>query len=207
MPNQKHPFERGGPTRIEISWGMAWRDFTVRFDGNIIATVNGGMAALKKGTQFTLADGSELGIRLVMGSFGGLPDLQVTRNGQLLPGTGADPEIKLRSAYQILYFLGGLNILLGVVAELGQVAFLQDLGVGWFSVMFGAVYLLLGYFAQQKVKLAIGIAVILLVVDAVLGLVLSMSLSSSPPLGGLFIRGAFVFLIARGWTAIDEMNA
>jgi len=43
-----------------------------------------------------------------------------------------------------------LNVLCGVTAELGQVALLLNLGVGWISVLGGAVYGGLAYWAKAK---------------------------------------------------------
>lgn len=208
MPMQKHPFQPGGPTRIEISWGLAWRDFTVRFDGKAIGTVSGGMAALKKGVTFNLSDGSVLGIKLVTSTMtmGGLPDLQVSRNGTLLPGTGADPAIRLRNSYQLIYLIGGLNIVLGIVAEVGKVAFLRELGISWFSIIFGLVIAGLGYLVQQRSKVALGLVIALLIVDAVVGLLPLLATSQYPPIGGLFARGVFIVMIARGWAAIQELE-
>lgn len=206
MPMQKHPFQQGGPTRIEVSWGVGWRDFTVRFDGEKIGTVSGGMSALKKGATFTLSDGSVLDIKLITGGMSGLPDLQVSRNGTLLPGTGADPAIRLRNSYQMIYFLGGLNIVLGIVAELGKINFLLSFGISWFSVIFGLVFIGLGYFVQQKSKIALLLAISLLVVDALVGLLPLLFTSTSIPIGGLIARGAFIVIIARGWAAIGELK-
>ncbi len=207
MATQKHPFERGGPTRIQISWGGGWRNFVVRFDDEEVGTVNGGMRALKQGAQFTLSDGSKIDIKLVTGGWNSLPDLQVRRNGELLPGSGGDPEIKLKGAYQIVYFLGGINILAGVIAEIAHVDFLRALGIGWFSVIFGAVYLFLGYLIQQKSKTAVLIACGLLALDAILGLILYVPAGRTPPVGGLIMRVFFIIGIAQGWSAIDQLNA
>ena len=72
------------------------------------------------------------------------------RDGEPLPGSSSDPQTRYKNAYLIVYFIAGLNLLLGVLASLFNVALLQQLGIGFGSILLGFVYLLLGFFVQKK---------------------------------------------------------
>lgn len=84
------------------------------------------------GQRFRLADGSSLEVQLKRTLFS--TDLRVSRNGIPLPGSAGDPATGWKNAYGLMYFIGGLNILIGLLAMFG-VAFLLDLGIGAMRAM------------------------------------------------------------------------
>src|SRR5712692_2543874 len=87
-------------------------------------------------------------------------------------------ESKLRSrqrnAYLALYIVGGLTLLLGLLAELGRVdALLQLFGSGWVVAAEGLVLIVLGYFTMRGSPLALGIALGLSTLDAIATLLIA----------------------------------
>ena len=151
MPSAKYALEKDGPKRIEVSWKGMWKEFTVRFDGRKVGTI-ADSKELKAGRVFLLPDGSGLKVQLVQRFI--QPELQLLRNGRPLPGSASDPEARLKLAYGMVLFVGGLNVVLGLVAELGQVAFLQGIGLGIGSIIFGLLFIGLALLVKRRSAVA-----------------------------------------------------
>ena len=56
-----------------------------------------------------------------------------------LPGSGSDPQQQLAGAWGVIFFIAGLNVLLGLVAFVFQIQFLLNLGIGIEAVATGGV--------------------------------------------------------------------
>lgn len=107
---------------------------------------------------------------------------------------------RVRYAYLALYIVGGLTVLLGLIAELGRIdALLQVLGSGWLVAVEGLVMMTLGYFTMRGSLIALGIAIALYAVDAIASLLLG-------AIGGLWIRLLVLALLIRGFLALRELR-
>lgn len=203
MPKNSFALEAGAPKRLELSWGFAWSNFTVSFDGQEVGRID--KKALEGVNGFRLPDGSELTVQLKKG-FGG-PQLSVLRNGQPLPGSATDPEALVKAAAYLLFFLAALNAVLGVVALAFDVKVLLDLGMGIGSLVVGVVYSLLGFFTLKQSRVALGIAIALYVLDGVATLAMSVGAGGQPAVGGIVMKVFFTILLVRGFKAIGELKA
>lgn len=203
MPKQQFALEKDGPKRLEISWGLGWRNFTVKLDGEPIGKIEGGQKTLKAGQTFNLPDGSEINIKLKTGL---ATELQVLRDGKPLPGSASDPRKKLAGAAGLIIFLGVLNIVLGLAASLFNVAFLQGLGLGWSSAIFGLILGGLGLLVRQENLIALWAAIILFALDAIFGLITAVGVGASP-ISGLIVRVFFLAAMYQGVGAIKELRA
>lgn len=113
-------------------------------------------------------------------------------------------ESKLRSrqrnAYVALYIVGGLTLLLGLTAELGRVeVLLQLFGSGWVVAVEGLILLVLGYFTMRGSLIALGIAVALYGIDAILTVV-------AGAIGGIWLRALVLFFLIQGFLALRELK-
>jgi|GEM_PF-4894051 len=111
-------------------------------------------------------------------------------------------ESKLRSrqrnAYLALYIVGALTLLLGLVAELGRVdALLELFGSGWIVAVEGLILIVLGYFTMRGSLLALGIALGLYGIDAILTVV-------AGGIRGIWIRLVVLFFLVQGFMALRE---
>ena len=111
-------------------------------------------------------------------------------------------ESKLRSrqrnAYIALYIVGGLTLLLGLVAELGRVeVLLQLFGSGWVVAVEGLILVVLGYFTMRGSLLALGIAIGIYGIDAILTVV-------AGSFQGLWLRALVLFFLIQGFMALRE---
>jgi len=200
MPSRKFKLEAGGPERIELRWSGLFNNTEVLFDGGVVGAIPD-KAALKAGQRLALPDGSELWVQLEE-KFGG-GGLAVLRNGAPVPGSDTDPATLVKNAAGIVYFIAGLNLVLGVVAMAG-VELLQRIGVGVYNVAFGALYLLLGFFTGRRSRLALGLAMGIFLVDGVLGIAASAASGHTPGAGGIGMRVVLLFAMARSFQAMGE---
>jgi hypothetical protein len=107
---------------------------------------------------------------------------------------------RVRNAYVALYIIGGITVLLGLVAELGRVQILLQLfGSGWFVAVEGLVLLILGYFTMRGSLIALGIAIALYVLDAIASLGLGAT-------SGIALRLIVLFFLIRGFLALRELK-
>ncbi len=203
MPTQRYALEAGGPQRLEISWRGFWKDTTIQLDGNAISTIPG-QKELRAGQEFVLPDKSVLRVQLVTGL---TSELRILRDGKPLPNSASDPATRLKTAYGIVFFIAGLNIVLGLVSELFQVEFLQQLGIGVFSIGFGLIFLALGFAVRRQSQIALIIAIAIFALDGILGLAVSASAGGRPSTVGIIVRIFLLIPMVQGVVAIKTLKA
>ena len=203
MPTQRFPLERGGPARLDVSWKALWKDLTVRLDGETVGTVPT-RKELSAGREFTLPEGSRLRVQLVQSGFG--TELRIFHNDQPLPGSASDPETRLRGAYAVTLFIGGLNILLGAAAVALRSSFLRQMGIGAFSILFGLLFLVLGYFVKRASLVALLMAIAVFAIDGVLGFFGASAQGYAPTSAGLIARLFLLLPLVQGLGAIRALK-
>ena len=203
MPKKTFALEKGGPERLEVEWRGNFKDLEVRLDGVLVGSFDDAKA-LKAGGSFTLDDGSTLEVKLATTAL--VPELTLVRNGVPLPGSAADPEQRVQAAAGMVFFIAGINALLGLVAVAFNIQFLQAMGVGAGSMFEGAIYGVLGYFVRQRSMVALGLALGLFALDTAF-LLAAAGGSGSPPVGGLVVR-VFLFVpMVMGFPALRALKA
>ena len=204
MPKKTFALEPGSSRTVDIEWRGIWKDFKVSLDGQVLGTMNG-QKQLQEGDTYPLQDGSVLAVKLEQGF--GSAELKITRDGQPLPGTDSDPRQQLESAAGIVFFIAGLNIVLGLVAELLDVGLLLDNGLGWGSVVFGVVFLGLGLWARKGSRVALILAIALFAIDGLLGLYLVVDAGGTPGTGGVVMRVLLIAGMIKGVMAAGKVDA
>ncbi|RMF64299.1 MAG: hypothetical protein D6743_09500, partial [Calditrichaeota bacterium] len=190
MPKQAFALEPGGKKRLEVSWKRGFEKVFVWFDGRVVGFIPD-RRALSAGQEVRLPDSSTVTFQVVRKFLS--RKLRALRNGQPLPKTVSDPERRWKNAYGVLYLIAGINLVLGTVALLFNVEFLQQLGAGLGSILFGLVFLILGYFIQRKSVAALITAIVLFAFDALVGVVLAVAEGGTPSTGGLVAKGIFLY--------------
>ncbi len=202
MAKYLYSLEKGQPKRLEINTRFNFNGAIVKFDGNQIVDIPDGQT-LKTGVDIQLPDGSPVHIQLQQNFSSFI--LLVTRYGVPLPGSNSDPEMKLKNAYGVLYFVGGLSFILGILGVILPVSLLAQAGLGWTTAIEGAIFLVLAYLTQRRSKVALIIGIILYSLDAIITLVSMISAGNSSVVS-LFIKIAFVAMMVPGVKAIDELK-
>lgn len=134
-------------------------------------------------------------------------ELQVLRNGQPLPGSASDLQTKVKNAYTMVYFVAGLNLVLGLVSFLFNVGFLQQIGIGFGSTLFGLVFLALGFFVQRKSTTALILAIVIFALDGIVGIFLAASQGYNPAAGGIVARFFLLIPMIQGVGAIKALKS
>ncbi len=105
-----------------------------------------------------------------------------------------------RNAYLALYIVGGLTLVLGLVAELGRVDALQQLfGSGWVVAAEGLILVVLGYFTMRGSLLALGIALGLYALDSIATVAIA-------GIRGIWLRLIVLFFLVQGFMALRELK-
>ena len=203
MPKKTFALDKGEPERLEVEWHGNFKDVEVRLDDVLLGSFDNAKD-LKAGGSYPLEDGSTLEVKLATTAL--VPELTLTRNGDALPGSAADPEQRVKAAAGMVFFIAGFNVLLGLVAVAFNIQVLQSIGVGLGSVFEGAIYGVLGYFVKERSTVALGLAVGLFVVDGIL-LLAAGSGSGSPPVGGLVVRVFLLVPMVMGFPALRALKA
>jgi hypothetical protein len=138
------------------------------------------------------------------------PELQVLRNGQPLPGSDSDPSKRLSVAYAIIFFIAGLNIVLGLIAVFTESEFLTErIGIDWTTIVFGMVFLLLGFLVRGRSVVALAVAVVLFIASGIWSfVVISQTMTrGAPPIGGIVMRILLLIPMIQGFGALRDLKA
>lgn len=203
MPKQIFALEPGGPKRLQVSWKSFFKDTTITLDGVLVGTIPD-QPALREGQEFRLMDGSIIKVQLVSNLSG--TEMRVLRNGIPLPGSASNPETKVKTATGIIFFVAGLNLLLGLIALITQSEFLALMGIGWYSIVFGGFFLAMGFLVRKLSKVALILSIAVFALDGLLGLIGSVMMGGSP-FAGVILRVLLIIPMVQAVSAINELKS
>ena len=210
MPSKTFTPDASGRDTITLNWGLLWRDFTVAYNGQEIGQLSSGAAkALQQGTEFTLPDGRPLRVQLTR-KYLFSQGLDVWLDGQQLAGSHTEPRQQIKQALYVFYFLIAVNVGVGLLALLPGMEFLQSLGLGWASILTGAVYAGLAYWAKTKTSaLAFYCALALFAVDYILSLAMMTEAGGTGvnPGAGIVVRLFLGILLYSGAQGAKTLRA
>ncbi|MEL7643157.1 MAG: hypothetical protein AAGU25_03510 [bacterium] len=205
MPKQDYAFELNGPRRLEISWGMFWKNIIIRLDGQELDTF-ANQNEFRQGKEYKLDDGSVLSVRLVNSLMG--QDVQVARNGKPLPGTMQDPQTRLRSSYVLLYFIGGWKILFGILGLAVNGVDFSVLSRNFIDMFVGLVFILMAYLVHKRLSLIALIAGIALFAgDSLYSAYTLYQAGQQQNVFSLLIQVFLVYYLYQGVRAIKKVKA
>ncbi len=105
-----------------------------------------------------------------------------------------------------MYFLAALQTVLGVVALVGNVELLLNLGLGVESIIEGAIMGVLGFFTMKRSRIALGLAMLLFVIGGVMTIVAATAAGGTPPVGGIIFRVLLLTAMWRGFKAMGQLK-
>jgi hypothetical protein len=149
MPTARYALERGGEKSLVVSFdGRNWKNTEIRLNDELVGSFPD-KKALTAGQAFTLPDDSVLSVQFTRRM------LILLRDGVPVPGSASDPFHVLSTSCQIIYFIAGLNVVLGLIAWTFQSVYLRSLSYGAISIAVGLVLLVLGLLAQRRSRVAL----------------------------------------------------
>lgn len=204
MGSKTLALDPAGSQQLAISWSGSWRNVEIQLDGALIGRIETAKQ-LRAGATFALPDGDTLQLKLEY-PLTGVGELHVTRNGVPVPGSAGDPLELVAGAAYPLYFVGALDVSLGLLAELGQVTWLRSLGLGYPTVAVGVLYAVLAYRVMSKhSRRALLLALALLAVSMVNSLYVSAA-AGKPAVGRFVVHFIVAATMWRGVTALGELK-
>jgi hypothetical protein len=196
MPKGRYPLRKGEEKRLEVSWKIGWKNVVLRLDGLDLGTI-ATREELKRGQRFTLPDGSVLEVQL---SDRGL---ELLHDSKPVPGSSSDPIRAVNLAAFVVFWMGGGNLVIGILGIAGVTALLLS---GWLNVFIGLAFLGLGFQVRRQSAIAlmsaIGLTVCVLAWTLV-SLVQIIAEGGIPlGIGGLFIGIAFLNHMVKGYKVL-----
>lgn len=220
MPTRNYSLKQGEPKRLEITSSASLKNTTVRLDGKTIGSVRT-KQELEAGKSFPLGDGSVVNVHLLGNAWSGRR-IGVERDGRPLPGSPSDPSRNLRVASNVVFFIAGVNLLVGVLGIVASTAASQSqatdtfsqsqsagslgLGIGLVSLFGGLLYLALGFFVRRGSKIALGIAVTVFALNLVVSVIVLVTGANLIGCAGVPLGIALLTVMSRGFGAIDAMR-
>ncbi|WP_073110357.1 hypothetical protein [Hymenobacter daecheongensis] len=204
MPTKTYYLDSAEQEPITLKWGFFWKNFTISKDDETLVQV-AGRSELKKGASYTLSDGRVLSAQLRRQL--NQEELELLLDGKPLQGSATHPRYRVRQALYTLLIVAGLNIGLGLVADIVNVQVLQKIGLGYGTVFIGLIYLGLAWWAKTKnAALPFFTAIGLMVLDVVFMFVNIGDDGRPPGTAGLFLRFLLIMLLYKGGIAARQIK-
>jgi hypothetical protein len=162
---------------VLLTWKFPWRNMVVSVDGVDVGFIDG-RAELKAGKEFEPSPGEKLRIQLVQKGF--VTELQATWNGEPLDGSDSHPASRIGAASGVAYFLGGMNLLMALVALASGSQALLGMGYGVYNFVLACIYLPAAYFLSRRSIVALSLVIAVFLGDSVMTLLQSIRLGQPP---------------------------
>ncbi len=160
-----YTIEAGGEKRIEIVTNAKWRQTEIWFDGGLAATLS--QKELSSGYELPISDGSTLNFRLAKFNF--QPHrLNITRNGQPIfkSITSYDNEMFINNAAYMVYIVAIINLVIGIISIFINIDAFVPFKFGWPNILFGGIFLVLGFFTKRRSIVALILFIIIYGADS-----------------------------------------
>jgi hypothetical protein len=115
-------------------------------------------------------------------------------------------EAQVKTAAGIVWFIAGLNLLVGLAATILQIELLLNLGFGWYSIVFGLILVVLGFFVSRRSVIALILAIVIFAVDALLGVSAVIAAGGRPAVGGFVFRAMLIYFMIRAVGSMRRLN-
>jgi len=190
------------PYTIEISWKGTWQNVKVVRDFTEIGSFETKMD-LFTGKDFTLPDGSTLRVQLEEQPMS--VNLLVLHNGRRLASPDIDPKYQLKQAYTTVFVIGGIHLAIGLLFTVFEISFIRNDSQALLGI--GLLFFVLGFFIMRESFIALGLALVILVLDGILSLVLIGRNDQSALPHATIVWLAMLVLMINSFNAIRVIKA
>ena len=122
---------------------------------------------------------------------------RVPRQTTAVVDTSKNPDPVIRTAAWVIYFIGALNLILGIATLLLNLSLFKQLGIGGITIISGMIFIALGYFVMKSSLVALLIAMSLVALSTVLYFISITNLGFQPNLYAVVIRIALLIPMYR----------
>jgi len=194
---------------VKSSLLSPYKDVAISLDGNYLGTIANGKE-IKDGKEFTLPlEGNPVLKVKVNYSFLNY-SWALTLDGQAMPNPIAYPLDRLKVTFYVLLGIAVWNIgigLLSYIVSKMNINYLEYLGFGLNSIIWGILYAILSIFIRRKSSVALGIALALYIMETVEFIYNEAIVQNTSFLiMGLFVRLFLFLLLTTGFKAIRELK-
>ena len=112
----------------------------------------------------------------------------------------------LANVYGILFFIAFFCLIAGLGAVVLEIRYLQNSGVGSWTIYYGMLFFLLAIFVKQQSKLALIITILVFISDGIWQVFLAIKYHLSIPVTGVFFRIILIIWVSQGFNAIRQLK-
>ncbi|MFO0757317.1 MAG: hypothetical protein U0359_12550 [Byssovorax sp.] len=191
-----------GKKRLKVLFTGDYDTAVVELDGGQIWTADS-RSQLTRGQRIRLPDGSDLFVKLAQAY--GSTELHLTRDGIPVPGSPTDPTERANQAGYLLLFFALVTALLGLAVETTDLDVVEEISLGWPSLLIALGYGALGVLTMRRIKAALLLGIGLFVVDTFAVVFLGDEAIGVAAIGVLFLRAILVVPLLRAVPAVETL--
>jgi len=134
-------------------------------------------------------------------------DLYASINNIKLKPAPKDPYTKISVAIGVVFFIAGINILLGIINILTNIEILQNLGDPFVLFIYGIIFMILGVIIKIKNSMiALLLAITLFIIDAVLSIIFNIQNGAPPFSGTIFMKAFLAVYMINGINGFKQLK-
>lgn len=203
MAKKNYYLDEKKENKLTCQSGFNLRGYKVFYNDKLIGEFKN-RKELLQGQEYQLDDNNILSVKLHTG-FG--DELRLLLNGEPIKGSSSDPNHVIKEAFSFTLAIAILNIVIGLLGELFQIAFLQGLGIGIGSVIFGLIILFLSFGIKKRKMIAPFLIAIFLTLD--IGLTFYVAVTediTGSPTTGIVIKVFLIAYLIKAGLTIRKLN-
>jgi len=202
MPSKKFVLDKKNNEDLEIKWKWNFQEIMVYYGIKKLWIINK-KEELKNWKSFELESGSILKIRII-NYLWFIPELEIFLDWEILPGSPTDPILQIDQVFWLIAVIGWLNILLGILWSFG-IDVLSTLQVGFISIIYGWLLLILDFWFKKKCKIYLWMIVVLWLLELIYwGYLIINGVNIS--IGWLIIKVVILVFMLRWFSAIKNIK-
>lgn len=205
MPVKNYFLDTKKKEKLEVSWKRNYRHCIVRFNGEEVISINS-RKEFREGKEVGLDYKTVLKIQLKK-SMLFFTAIDLTVNERPVPGSMADPVKQINGIHGLILFIAFVNLVFGAVSVIYSPRLLTEVGIGWYTLVYGGIFLILGFMVKRFSQVAMILTIILMSLDIISTFIMSFEGSTIVnPASYLPVKVIFLFFILRGIPAINRMK-
>ena len=206
MPGKLYQLDTEAKKILELTWRGNFKNLEVKLNNKSFGIIKN-KSELSEGRTFEIDYKTNLSVRLVkeMHLF---QEIELLVNGRPVAGSMTHPEKRLKDVFTLIIILAAINIILGLLSMVTSVTFFRELGIGFWNIVYGGIFIMLGLMIRDKKSMFAMIAIlIILFLDIIAVFLLSGEYPERlNPFGPVFVKVFFIIYLFRGIKAIRDFK-